>query len=337
MLNLDRRAFLASGACAAAGACAHAAPEGPGRWEPRASLPWVAQEIYGAVVGDRLFIAGGLVGRGEGPRGVLDRTAIYDARRDAWAEGPRLPAPTHHPMVVAAQGRVFVLGGFREAAGGQWSAVADVLALDGDRWTTAGRMPAPQSETVGFADGARIHLVTGRTPGGTANAQWTDQVDVDAHRVFDTRSGAWSAARPAPTPRNSAAGAVIDGRLYLVGGRTVSGGNMARLDRYDPRSDQWEALRPMPQGAGGLGAAALGGRLYAFGGEWFGPNRAGGVYPETWRYDPATDAWSAVAPMRTPRHGLVGAAVRGQVLAVGGAERVSSGMTSAVVEAFVPG
>jgi hypothetical protein len=295
----------------------------------------VAQEIYGAVVGHRVHIAGGLVGQGSGPRGVLDRTAVYDARADRWTEGPRLPAPTHHPAMAAVRDRVFALGGFREGGGGQWRAVTDVLLLDRDRWTEAGRMPAPQSETVALAHAGLIHLITGRTPGGAANAQWNDQVDTDGHRVFDPRTGAWSSRAPAPAPRNSAAGAVIEGRLYVVGGRTVGGGNMARLDRYDPQSDRWEALAPLPQASGGLGAAALHGRLYAFGGEWFGPGRTGGVYRETWAYDPARDAWTAAPAMRTPRHGLVGATAGGVLLAIGGAEEVSSGRTSAVVEALV--
>jgi hypothetical protein len=298
---------------------------------------WAAQEIYCAVLGGRVFVAGGLVGRVE-PRGIdiLDRTAIYDARRDAWGEGPRLPSPTHHPVLAAAAGRVFAFGGFRAVPDGQWSARTEVLALDGDRWIDAGRMPAPQSESVALEHAGLIHLITGRSPTNPErNARWDHQGDVDAHRVFDPRTGRWSDVRPAPAPRNSAAGAVIDGRLYLVGGRTVGGGNMARLDRYDPATDQWEALAPMPQASGGLAAAALGGRLYAFGGEWFAPG-GGGVHAETWVYDPGRAAWSAADPMPTPRHGLAAAAVDGVVLSIGGARRVSAQDTSGVVEALRP-
>ena len=126
---------------------------------------------------------------------------------------------------------------------------------------------------------------------------------------------------------------MIAGRLYLVGGRTVQGGAMARLDRYDPKTDVWESLAPLPQASGGLAAAALGGRLYAFGGEWFGPSGAG-VYGETWVYDPRSDVWSAGPRMLTPRHGLAGTAVDGVVLALGGARRASAADTSDLVEAL---
>jgi len=74
----------------------------------------------------------------------------------------------------------------------------------------------------------------------------------------------------------------------------------------------------------------LNGRLYVFGGE--NP----GVIPETWSYDPKTDRWRAEPAMRTPRHGLAGAAVGGRIYAIGGGVKASGGQVSAVVEALVP-
>jgi N-acetylneuraminic acid mutarotase len=327
MIALTRRAALAGGAaCAAVPAAAKA-----GAWSPRAPMPWTAQEIYGAVWRCQVVVAGGLAGR-PGGIDILDRTAVYDPAKDRWREGPRLPAPTHHPVLASAGDRVYAFGGYRRGEG-EWTAVTDVLAFDGERWTKIGDMPGPQSETVALTHDGRVHLIGGRAPAGAANAQWRDQTDTAVHRVFEPKTGRWTQARPAPAARNSAAGAVIGGRLHLVGGRTVAGGNMARLDRYDPARDAWEALRPMPQGSGGLAAAALGGRLLAFGGEFFGPSGSG-VHPETWLYDPRADRWSAAAPMRTPRHGLVGVSVGGSVLAIGGAKRASAGDTSGTVEAW---
>ena len=332
-MSLTRRHALLT-AAGFAGACA-TPPQAPAGWSARAPLPWPAQEIYCAVAGGRVYVAGGLTEPPSGERGVriLDGTAVYDPRADRWTAGPRLPSPTHHPVMASAAGRVFAIGGFGAVAQGQWAARTEVLALDGDRWISAAALPRPQSESVALEHAGRIHLITGRTPGGPANANWQDQVDTDAHRVFDPQTGRWTDARPAPAPRNSAAGAVIDGRLYLVGGRTVGGGNMDRLDRYDPRADRWDALAPLPQASGGLAAAALGGRLYAFGGEYFG-EAGGGVYPHTWVYDPASDRWAAGPPMLTSRHGLAGAAVGGAVLAIGGAARAGARNTSAVVEAL---
>ena len=295
-------------------------------------MPWAVQEVYAAVWRGRVVIAGGLAGTAAG-FAVSDRTGLYDAAADVWAEGPRLPQPRHHPMLVAEGGRLFAFGGFDRGGGGSWRARDQVWVLDGDEWADAGAMAAPQCETVGAALDGRIHLVTGREPIGLRNADWGDHGDTAAHRVFDPPSGRWEAARPAPSPRNSAAGVVLDGALYVVGGRTVQGGNTARVERYDPRADRWDSLAPMPQASGGLAAGTAHGRIWAFGGEWFGRGR-GGVYAETWAYDPATDAWTAGPPMPTPRHGLAAASVGDAVYAVAGATRAGAAGATGTVEAL---
>ena len=337
MNRIDRRTVLAA-ALAAFPSVACARTQFGSVWTPRASLPWAVQEIYAAVdAAGRIVMAGGLAAE-SGRLRIEDRTGIYDPAADAWIEGPKLPASRHHPMIVAdAAGRIHAFGGFGAGPTGAWTAMTEAWRLDGEGWAPVTAMPGPLCETVGAALGDRIHLVTGRSPKGAANGDWDDQGDVATHLTFDPATGAWGEARPCPMARNSAAGAVLDGALYVAGGRTVNGGGTGRLDRYDPTGDRWDTLAPIPrsprgrQVGGGLAMAAVGGRLAAFGGEWFAPG-GGGVFPETWIYDPARDVWSAGPPMRTPRHGLAGAAVNGVIYAVAGGEVVSGGRASGVVE-----
>lgn len=94
------------------------------------------------------------------------------------------------------------------------------------------------------------------------------------------------------------------------------------------------APRRCPRRKGGLAAAAAGGRLYAFGGEFF--DTGGGVYPEVWVYDPASDSWDAVAPMPHPRHGLGAVTLDGAIHVIGGALKASGVETSALVEIYRP-
>jgi N-acetylneuraminic acid mutarotase len=183
----------------------------------------------------------------------------------------------------------------------------------------------------------RIHLLTGRTPKSPAASRWADYRDVDFHQVLDVRTGSWSHAAPAPAPRNSATAGVIDGRLYIAGGRTMDGGNMARLDMYDPQTDRWQSLRPMPAPAGGLAGAVFAGELYVFGGEELGREDAGGVIAGSWKYSPARDAWTALPDMPTPRHGLAAVALENRILLAGGGALPATGRTMTTVESFRPG
>ncbi|MGA0605036.1 Kelch repeat-containing protein [Phenylobacterium sp. VNQ135] len=326
---IDRRAVLSAASVFAAPGLARAVA----RWEPCVAVPWTVQEVYGAALGDRIVIAGGMspgaggLGGGINPQ---DRTGIYDPTTDRWTEGPKLPFARHHPVLAAARGRAYAFGGYRVTDAGGWVAIPDALVLGEDGWTAVARMPKLQCETVAVTLGDRVHIASGRAPKGEANRNWNDQGDIALHQVFDVRSGRWSTAAPCPEARNSATGAVIDGLFYLAGGRRVGEGNSARLDRYDPKTDRWETLRPMPRASGGLAGAAAGGRLYVFGGE--NP----GVIPETWSYDPKTDQWRQEPGMRTPRHGLAAAAVRGRIYAIGGGAKASGGQVTAIVEALVP-
>lgn len=341
MSQIDRRTFLAAAGATAAVPFAACAQEPTPDWAPRASMPWPVQEIYCAVSGGRIVTAGGLRLGADRALIIEDRTGLYDPAADLWSEGPRLPAPRHHPMLIAGDdGRVRVFGGYGRSAEGDWTAMTDVWALEEDRWNAVGQMPGRLCETVGVAVGGRMHLVTGRSPAGAANAQWRDQGDVATHLVHDPAADRWETARPCPMARNSAAGAVLDGAIWVAGGRTVSGGGTGRLDRYDPAADRWDTLAPIPaspttgqQVGGGLAMAAAGDRLVAFGGEWFAPG-GGGVFAETWIYDPAVDRWEAGPAMRTPRHGLAAAAVGGVVYAIAGGEVVSGGRAGSVVEAL---
>lgn len=345
MSQIDRRAFIASATALGLAPAVARAQEATGpQWTTLSPLPWAVQEIYCAVTDGRILVAGGLR-RGTGNSLIIeDRVGNYDPARDVWTEEARLPSPRHHPMVFTGPWVGYIVGGYGRSAAGDWTNMTDGWLLTGGGWEPIHPLPSPQAEAVGAQLGDNFHLVTGRVPAGSANGQWNDQVDTDQHRVLVPGGPGWETARPAPMARNSAAGAVLDGALWVAGGRTVSGGGTGRLDRYDPVADRWDTLAPIPrsyasnsQVGGGLAMVALGGRLVAFGGEWFAPRGAGGgggVFAETWIYDPARDRWEAGPAMRTPRHGLAAAAIDGTVYAIAGGAVVSGGGAVGTVEAL---
>lgn len=312
-------------------------------WRSVAAMPLAIQEIYAAEWDGRILTAGGLDGRPDGLF-ISDRSFLYDPGANVWAETARLPAPRHHPMIVSVGGAVFALGGYGRSEAGEWTSMTECWALEGDGWREVTRLRAPQAETVGLGHDGRIHLIGGRAPKGAANGGWNDQGDIATHRVFEVASGQWSERAPLPLARNSAAGVVHDGAMWVAGGRTVEGGGTGRLDRYDPVRDTWEARAPIPpsstgrQVGGGLALGVLGdGRLAAFGGEWFGPRGSGGggVFSETWLYDVGADGWSAGPSMTTPRHGLAAASIQGAVFALAGGRTVGGGDAGPELEALV--
>lgn len=346
-MHLTRRtAILASAGFIA---CAQSAPaqntvagaKGVGEsWASRPPLPFAVQEIYPAGHRGRIHIAGGLLGQGGRVVGVSDRHIAYDPKTGASAKLASLPAARHHPHAVDHNGRLYLLGGFGTNPGAvNWIMSTDTLLYDdaANSWSALAPAPEPQAEVVATSLGASIHVVGGRRPKGAANLAYGDHEDVTRHLVYDPAANKWRSAAPALSARNSAAGAVIDGRWHVVGGRSVAGGPTDAHEVYDPKEDRWRKAAPMPKGsgAGGNAAGQILGQLYVFGGEYF--DNGGRVHPEVWRYDPKTDAWASAPPMPTPRHGL-GAVVFGDdIWLVGGAKKPSGNDTSDVVESFSAG
>jgi N-acetylneuraminic acid mutarotase len=286
----------------------------------------------------RIYLAGGLTPDIPGaPLGLSDRLYVYDPATDRWTQGPSLPEPRHHPYLVSSGDRLFSIGGFVETQGGIWHGSTDILMLEEGqgRWVEVADLLHPQSETVAAYIEGKIYLASGRRPGGQGNAVWNDQVDIASVQVFDPVTYAVTAGPSAPSARNSAAGAVIDGRFYVVGGRTVTGGNQSATEVFDPATSSWRTLSPMPNAQGGTAAAAIGGRLYVFGGEFFGPGGSG-VYEEVWVYDPERDSWAAGAPMPEPRHGLGAVTIDDVIYVVAGALQASGSGTSDLLSVFRP-
>ena len=336
--RISRRAFML-GACTsilAAIASSRAFTMSKLSWEKRASMPYKIQEIYPALLEDKIHVVGGFIQQ-KGIIGVTAKHLIYDPSTDLWGEKAPMPVARHHPYLVAHQGKLFALGGFEaNAQDAVWMMHKQswVYNLKTDTWDESVAAPERHAETVSISLDERIHVIGGRGLKGTRNKSYGDHTDTDRHLVFDPTSGSWQKAAPTLRKRNSAAGAVINGLIYVVGGRNANSGNIADLEIYDPQEDKWRNGTPMPQAQGGLAAVALDGKLYVFGGEYF--QNGGGVYPECWVYDPATDKWKASVPMRTPRHGLGGVAINGWIYAIGGACKEGANGTSNVLERFKP-
>jgi N-acetylneuraminic acid mutarotase len=132
----------------------------------------------------------------------------------------------------------------------------------------------------------------------------------------------------------------VGGIFYVLGGRAGQPNDPAtalqsRVDAYDPATRQWTARQPMPRARRGTAAAVLNGLIVVVGGEGnsasVNPNR---VFPETDAYDPVTNSWRTLAPMRTPRHGMGAAVVGNKLYVPGGATAQGGGTAVAILESF---
>jgi len=271
-------------------------------WRAEPDLPVRVQEIAAVVVDGKIWVAGGF----EGSTSVVATVRIFDPASGAWSEGPALPFPRHHLMLVALGSDLYALGGMRdlsfESLDTGW-----VLEAGADDWLSIATLPEPRSAGIAAAIDGRIYLAAGQTRGG---------VLAEDTLVYDPATDEWTRARAIGAPREHLAGFAWDGELWAVGGRELTlSTNTSSVEIYDPVSDAWREGPPLALARGGFGAAVVDGVAYVVGGEQ--PDRA---LDEVESLALPDGEWSPAAPVPTPRHGHAVVATGGRVYVIGGAD-----------------
>ena len=141
----------------------------------------------------------------------------------------------------------------------------------------------------------------------------------------------WETMAPLPDHRANIGAAVLNGKLYVVGGtsQVVSFGiatvtQHATVFVYDPVTNRWREVAPLPVAYAGMAVVGVGDKLYAFGGVDGNDN----VSKLTYIYNPASDQWQTGAPL--PGEGRYFAAATfyaGKIYLVGGFPAISSVLT----------
>ncbi len=255
-----------------------------------------------AVVGAALALMVGV--------GLLGGAAGLTAAQGRWSERAPLLLPRSETAIAQVGGTIYVMGGY----GGErkTSDVVQVYDAATDSWSYGLPLPMPTHHAMAAVVDGRLFLIGGEVGGtGTPNDPSTF---TDAVYELDRANGAWLLRAPLLQPRSAGAVGIIDGKVYVAGGRPPHGHEFAV---YDPAADAWTALPDLPTARNHLAAGVIGGKLYVVGGRF-----GGGVGSEMTAtveiYDPVTGVWQTGTPLPEPRAGLTGTVVRDCLYAIGG-------------------
>lgn len=118
-------------------------------------------------------------------------------------------------------------------------------------WKTLAPVPAGpiHEQAVVALDSSRIAIVGGILQSGGM---------IDSVYIYDIPTDKWKKVASLPISVNHANAAVVDGKMYVLGGMT--GGNWAGTPKswvYDPATDKWTSIAAMPT-AEARGSAVMG-------------------------------------------------------------------------------
>lgn len=116
-----------------------------------------------------------------------------------------------------------------------------------------------------------------------------------------------------PTARGEFGTAVVNGKIYVIGGVNQNNQPLNIVEEYNPLTSQWTSKMAMPTARSGFAIAVYDNRIYIIGG-----SVGNGFVGNNEVYDPAANSWTTKASMQTPRTDLTASLVNGQIYLIGG-------------------
>ena len=82
----------------------------------------------------------------------------------------------------------------------------------------------------------------------------------------EVTSSSWTSMTPMPTARGGVGVAVVDGKIYAIGGLNGNNQPVSTTEEYDPQTNGWTSKMPMPTHRSGFAIAIYQNKIYCIGG-----------------------------------------------------------------------
>lgn len=208
--------------------------------------------------------------------------------------------PTERVTVGAAavKGKIYAIGG-----NGDYHNTNEMYDPTTDTWETKAPLLTSR-KSFGIAVYQDKIYVMGGVTGYTENTH--SYIISGENEIYDPATDTWENKTSMPTRRYGIGANVVEGKIYVIGGKNASGWIDGVNEVYDPAADTWTTKAPIPTRVSFYASAVVDNKIYVIGGY------NGSVYVDlTQIYDPETDTWSNGAPIPFPATGMGAGATTG--------------------------
>jgi N-acetylneuraminic acid mutarotase len=251
----------------------------------------------------------------------LGTNEMYDPATDTWTTKASMPTPRKNFAIAVYKNKIYCISGESgydpEGLGGIYSEVNEVYDPVTDTWETKASIPTPRYGMCANVVDGKIYVM-----GGGLHSAYPVNTCCALNEVYDPETDTWTEKTPLPISVLHAASAVVDKRIYVLGGQAMlfMGGWHDYNMVYDVKNDSWSMAAPIPVGCERSAAGATTGvyaskRIYVFGGfteASYTPRNLTQVY------DPENNVWSSGAEMPTPHANFGVAVVNDELYAISG-------------------
>jgi N-acetylneuraminic acid mutarotase len=132
-----------------------------------------------------------------------------------------------------------------------------------DTWAARTPMPTPRSNSAIVACQNIIYVIGGLN-GSTNNGEYLTSCSIN--EVYDPATDTWETKAPMPTSRSQMEANTVDGKIYVIGGRTAGPYSTVNITEiYDPASNSWTTGASMPYPVVSYASAVVDNKIYVIG------------------------------------------------------------------------
>ncbi|MBI4393286.1 MAG: hypothetical protein HY556_05745 [Euryarchaeota archaeon] len=222
-----------------------------------------------------------------------------------WSTRAALPTPRSELSCASIGDKVYAVAGSGEAGTPSTGRKVEVYDARSDTWSAGPDLPVAVDHSSLVAHNGTLYLFGGYEGGSPSTIAASWKVATEA---------AWRVLDALPRARAAHAAAVVEDRIYVVGGLGASG-LIGEVDVYSPDSGQWSVAPALPTPRDHLSAGSFDVRLFVAGGR---KATLSSNLDTLQVLDTRSLEWKEAARMPTARGGLAGAMFGGLFFTLGG-------------------
>ena len=173
-----------------------------------------------------------------------------------WNSRAPLIEPNSEMAVALLDGKIYVIGGYPSTRISVDT--AQVYDISSNSWGITTPYPTTINHASAVGLDGTLYVIGGQT---NAGGRKTKSLYTSAVYAFDPKTKAWTIRAPMPTARSAMAHDVINGKVYVAGGRPPRGNDFAV---YDPKADKWTTLPDLPTARNHMAAAGIDGKRQSY-------------------------------------------------------------------------
>ncbi|GIW75935.1 MAG: hypothetical protein KatS3mg104_0998 [Phycisphaerae bacterium] len=200
------------------------------KWSNLKNMPYAMAAGQTAVIGGKIYIAGGFTTGNV----TTDRVIRYDPASNAYTELARMPRKLDSGASGTDGSKLYIFGG-RDVGDRPGNGYAQTLVYNPDTnsWSTNAAQPLP----VGRGGISKAPFINGEfyIIGGETDSKYSETGSdgvYDRVDIYNPSTNRWRVGPPIPTDRHGIAPLVLNNRIYVAGGGIVQGKSETSVVEY---------------------------------------------------------------------------------------------------------